>query len=137
MSAPRQVQRRAEQARELARQQQAKAQGRPLMDSQQQEPNQPREQQAPQEVNQPLVQETVAQETAFAPQGGPAEDWETRYKNLRSSRNEKLEAERKRAAELEARIAELAATNVAPQEVPSDEEEKETPGGHIKLNLNA
>ena len=108
MALPKAVTRRAEKARELARQQ--AAQGREVVQQPDPQPNQPRERANEQFVQQEPVQAPAPQQdTAFAPQSGPAEDWETRYKNLRNARNEKLEAERNRAAQLEKQLIDLAA----------------------------
>jgi hypothetical protein len=114
MAIPRAVKRKAEKARELARQMQAgnqqAPQGHQMMENQQPAPNQSQQvvDQTPIEAT-PVQQAAPSQETAFAPQSGPADDWELRYKNLRSARNDKLEAERLRSSQLEAQLIELAA----------------------------
>ena len=113
MAIPRAVQRRAEKARELAQKMQGgnpAPEGRQMMGNQQPVPNQSQDVANQNQIEATPVQEPAQdQETAFAPQSGPADDWELRYKNLRNSRNEKLEAERKRASQLESQLIELAA----------------------------
>ncbi len=114
MAIPRAVQRRADKARELARKMQSGSSGDPegrrMMENQQPAPNQSQDvaNHSPVEAT-PVPAPTQNQETAFAPQSGPADDWELRYKNLRNSRNEKLEAERKRVSQLESQLVQLAA----------------------------